>query len=67
MGKIAFLIWIVLAPTLMGMAIVAVLLTPALASNEMTNIVIAVIFGAIVAMPLSFVLSKKIKSLTGEQ
>lgn len=66
MGKLAFLVWIILAPTLMGMFVVAVLLTPALASNEMTNIVIAAIAGPIVAAPLSYLIGRKVKAITGE-
>ncbi len=64
MGKIALIVWVVLAPTLMGTFVLALLLTPALAGDEMKLILPAAVAGAVVAIPFSFLVAKKVASLT---
>jgi hypothetical protein len=60
MIKIAVLIWIVLGASLAGCAMVAVLAIPGLAEQGMQLIPRAVLAGFVVAMPLSFLIARKI-------
>ncbi|MCB9988086.1 MAG: hypothetical protein H6868_01990 [Rhodospirillales bacterium] len=63
MGKVGILIWIMLAPTVMGLFVLALLLTPSLADQQMTLILPVAAAGAVVAAPLSFLIAKKLSAL----
>jgi hypothetical protein len=58
--KVAVVIWIVLGAALAGCAMVAVLAIPSLASQGMHLIPRAVLAGFIVAIPLSYLVARKI-------
>ncbi|KIZ43755.1 MULTISPECIES: hypothetical protein [Rhodopseudomonas] len=60
MIKIAVVIWIVLGASLAGVAMIAVLTIPSLAAEAMRMIPFAVLAGFLVAMPLSFLVARKI-------
>lgn len=60
MSKIFFPIWTILGSVFMGVSVLLVLLVPALSSNEMSMVLPAAIFGAVVALPFSYLLSKHI-------
>lgn len=60
MLKISLLVWIMLGTALAGTAVVAVLAVPSLADNAMKNIPFAVVLGFAAAMPLSYLVAKKI-------
>ncbi|MGO8911782.1 MAG: hypothetical protein ACLQDM_21000 [Bradyrhizobium sp.] len=60
MFKISILVWIMLGTALAGTAVIAVLAVPSLADQAMTNIPRAVLTGFIVAMPLSYLVARKI-------
>jgi putative flippase GtrA len=60
MFRLALLIWVVLGTTLAGMAIVVVVSDASLYNQGMKLIPIAAIVGFVVAIPLSFMISKRI-------
>jgi hypothetical protein len=60
MLKISLLVWIMLGTALAGTAVVAVLAIPSLADNAMKNIPFAVVLGFAAAMPLSYLVARKI-------
>jgi hypothetical protein len=60
MIKVTAIIWIVLGASLAGCAMVAVLAIPSLAAQGMQLIPRAVLAGFVVAMPLSFLIARKI-------
>jgi len=60
MLKVAILVWIVLGASLAGAAMIAVLAVPDLAAEAMKMIPRAVIAGFVVAIPLSYLVAKKI-------
>ena len=62
MLKIAILIWIVLGTTLAGSALTVVLATPALADQAMKLIPWAALAGAVLAMPLSWLIALNLAS-----
>jgi hypothetical protein len=62
MLKIAILIWIVLGTTLAGSALTIVLATPALADQAMKLIPWAALAGAVLAMPLSWLIASNLAS-----
>jgi len=62
MFRVALVVWIVLGAALAGSAMVAVLIVPDLAAHAMTNIPRAVLAGFAVAMPLSYLVARKISS-----
>ncbi len=64
MFKVASLIWIVLATTLGGMAVTAIVATPSLAERAATLIPAAFITAVILAMPLSYLVAKRIQART---
>lgn len=69
MLKIAVLVWIMLGTTLAGACLMAVLLVPSLADQAMKNIPFAVLAGFVVAMPLSYLVAKRIgrgRPMTGK-
>ncbi len=60
MFKISFLVWMMLGTALAGSAVIAVLAVPSLADQAMKNIPFAVLIGFIAAMPLSYLVARKI-------
>jgi hypothetical protein len=60
MFKLALLIWVVLGTTLAGMAVVVVVSDASLYNQGMKLIPVAAIAGFLVAIPLSFVVAKRI-------
>lgn len=60
MIKISLLVWIMLGTALAGTAVIAVLAVPFLASEAMKNIPLAVLLGFVAAMPLSYLVARKI-------
>lgn len=64
MSKIRLYVWIMLAPVMMGSIVLVLLLVPELSNRAMELILPAVIAGAILAYPLSYIIAKKIRKLT---
>jgi hypothetical protein len=62
MIKISFLVWMILGTALAGTAVIAVLAVPTLAIEAMKNIPLAVFIGFVAAMPLSYLVARKIGS-----
>jgi len=60
MFKISLLVWMMLGTALAGTAVIAVLAVPSLADQAMKNIPFAVLIGFCVAMPLSYLVARKI-------
>ncbi|MAI61211.1 MAG: hypothetical protein CBB87_01825 [Micavibrio sp. TMED27] len=67
MGKLSIAVWIMTATVLMGVFVLAILLTPSLEQNQMDYILYAAIAGAIVAIPITSVLTYKIQHLFDEK
>lgn len=64
MFKISLLVWIILGTALAGSAVIAVLAVPSFATEAMKNIPFAVLAGFAVAMPLSYLVARKIEAST---
>ncbi len=60
MFKLALLIWLVLGTTLAGIAVLVVVSDASLSAQAMKLIPLAAIAGFVVAIPLSFLVGKKI-------
>ncbi|WP_322515664.1 hypothetical protein SR870_22240 [Rhodopseudomonas palustris] len=60
MFKVAVVLWIIGGATLAGMLMVAVLAVPSLSEQAMTWIPMAVAAGFVLAMPVSFLVARKI-------
>jgi len=60
MIKVAVVLWIIGGATLAGMLMIAVLATPSLAQDAMTWIPRVVAAGFVLAMPVSFLVARKI-------
>ena len=60
MFKISLLVWMVLGTALAGSSVIAVLAVPSLAAEAMKNIPLVVLIGFAVAMPLSYLVARKI-------
>lgn len=60
MFKISILIWMMLGTALAGSAVIAVLAVPSLAAEATKNIPLAVLVGFALAMPLSYLVARKI-------
>ena len=60
MFKISLLVWVILGTALAGSAVIAVLAVPNFAAEAMKNIPFAVLAGFAVAMPLSYLVARKI-------
>ena len=60
MLRLSALIWIMSATTLAGILVVVVLVVPELAEQDAKFIPIAVIIGALTAMPISYLIAKKV-------
>lgn len=63
MGKLGVIIWSIAATVLAGVGVLIVLISPSLAANEMNMILPAAIVGAVVAVPVSWIVTKKIKTI----
>lgn len=64
MFKIAIIVWMMAGTTLAGIAIMVVLSVPSLAARDMEYIPIAAAIGAVIAIPLAYVVAKRIVALT---
>jgi hypothetical protein len=64
MFRISLLVWIVLGTALAGSAVIAVLAVPSLAAEAMKNIPFAVLVGFAAAIPLSYLVARKIGAST---
>jgi hypothetical protein len=64
MFKIAIIVWMMAGTTLAGIAIMVVLTVPALAVHDMRYIPIAAIVGFVVAIPLAYLVARRITALT---
>lgn len=64
MFKVASLVWIMLATTLGGMAVTAIIATPSLAEQAATLIPAAFVTAVLLAMPLSYLVAKRIQAST---
>ncbi|MEZ5852220.1 MAG: hypothetical protein R3D68_16410 [Hyphomicrobiaceae bacterium] len=64
MLKIAALIWLVLGTTLAGIAVIVIVTIPSLFDQGMKLIPIAAGAGFLVAMPLSYLVARKISAGT---
>lgn len=62
MIKLASLIWIMLGTTLAGIAVMVVLVVPSLAADTMRLLPIAAAAGALVAIPISMWIAKRIQA-----
>lgn len=60
MFKLALLIWVVLGTTLAGIAVLVVVSNSSLYAQGMKLVPIAAAVGFVVAIPLSFLIGKKI-------
>jgi preprotein translocase subunit SecF len=60
MFKISILIWMILGTALAGSAVIAVLAVPSLAAEAMKNIPFAVLIGFAAAVPVSYLIARKI-------
>jgi hypothetical protein len=64
MLKIAIIIWMIAGTVLAGIAIMAVLTVPSLAVHDMQYIPIAAAVGFVVAIPVAYLVAKRITALT---
>ncbi len=64
MLKIAIIVWMMAGTVLAGFAIIGVLSVPTLAAHDTQNIPIAALIGAVVAIPVAYVVAKRIAALT---
>jgi hypothetical protein len=65
MFKVGMLVWIVLATTLAGLAVTVVLVVPSLNAQAMKFIPIAALIGAVVAIPFSLMIAKRLTAAIG--
>lgn len=66
MLKIAILVWLMLATVFAGAAVLVVLSLPSLAGQDMRLIPIAAGVGALIAIPFSVLVAKRILALTAK-
>jgi hypothetical protein len=64
MLKISLLVWMMLGTALAGSAVIAVLAVPSLAAEAIKNIPFAVLVGFAGAVPLSYLVARKIGTST---
>ncbi|MEQ1669668.1 MAG: hypothetical protein ABL893_02305 [Hyphomicrobium sp.] len=64
MFKVASLIWIMLGTVLAGIATTVVLVVPQLAADSERMIPLAAIAGAVLGIPLSMLIAKRIQAQT---
>ena len=67
MFKVSLIVWMVLGTAVAGTAVIAVLATPGLADQAMKNIPLAVLIGFTLAMPLSYLVARKIAGAIGDK
>jgi hypothetical protein len=60
MFRVTLVVWIMLGTTLAGTALLAVLIVPELAAQAMKNIPRAVLAGFAIAIPLSYLVARKL-------
>jgi hypothetical protein len=60
MLKVSVLVWIMLGTVLAGISLLAVLMVPSLTAQAMKNIPYAVFIGFVLAMPLSYLVARRI-------
>lgn len=65
MSRLAWLVWTVAAPTLMGILVLVVLVVPSLAAHDAKYMLPAAALGAVLALPLSYVMANMITKITG--
>lgn len=64
MIRLFSIIWSIIATVLMGVFVLIVLTVPALAQKEMLLVLPAALAGAVVAVPLAYLVTKKMLMLT---
>lgn len=64
MLKVAIIVWLILSVTFAGAAILVVLSMPSLGGQDMRLIPVAAGIGALVAVPVSFFVARRILALT---
>jgi len=64
MFKVSILVWMMLGTAVAGSAVIAVLAVPSLAAEAMKNIPFALLTGFAAAMPLSYLVARKIGAST---
>lgn len=65
MVKIAAILYVLLGPVLAGVGLLVVVFVPALQQDEMRMIVVGSVIGAVLAIPLSIWVAKKIYTVPG--
>ena len=60
MLRLASIIWAVAATTLAGCAVLVVLIVPALSEQDSRLILPAALLGAVLAIPISYLIAKKL-------
>ncbi len=60
MLRLTLILWAIIATTLAGISILTVLVVPSLAQQDALLILPAAISGALIAVPISYVVTKKI-------
>ena len=63
MFKISLLVWIMLGTMLAGTAVITILAVPSFADHAMKNIPLGVLIGFASAVPLSYLVARKIGAL----
>jgi hypothetical protein len=63
MMKLAMIIWAIAAPTLMGSFVLLVLIIPDLAAQDAKLILPAAVLGALVAVPFSYFIARKLNKV----
>lgn len=63
MFKIAALVWVMLATTLAGIGVTAVVATPTLAEQAAVLIPAVALAGLLLAIPLSYLIAKRINAV----
>jgi hypothetical protein len=63
MSGLSFLIWSIVSTVLMGTFVLVVVAVPMLAEHEMILMIPAVVLGLVVAIPFSYLITKKLKNI----
>ena len=64
MIRLSLVVWAVAGPTLAGILILLVLTVPALSAHDMKMILPAAGLGAVLAIPISYIIAKHLLRLT---
>jgi hypothetical protein len=64
MFKVTLLVWVMLQTVIAGVTLMTVLLVPGLADQAMSNIPRAVLTGFVVAVPLSYLVARRIAGVS---